>query len=68
MLHTHSGHIVATGFDCRRSSSGQQRTFLTYNKVCTQWDPISFAVRVKITYDEILIYNYNIKIDDNQVN
>jgi len=28
----------------------------------TQWDPISFTVKVKITYGEILIYNYNIKI------
>jgi len=31
--------------------------------VSTQWDPISFTVKVKITYDEILIYNLNIKVD-----
>jgi len=24
--------------------------------VNTQWDPISFTVKVKITYEEILIY------------
>ena len=34
----------------------------------TQWDPISFTVRVEITYDEILIYKQNIKLDGNQVN
>ena len=32
-----------------------------YNKMSTKWDPISFTVKVKITYDEVLIYNQNIK-------
>ena len=31
--------------------------FLRYNKVSTQWDPISFKAKVKITYDGILIYD-----------
>ena len=31
--------------------------FLRYNKVNTKWDAISSTVKVKITYDEILIYN-----------
>ena len=48
---------MATCFDRKRSSSGQLRTFLRYNKVSTQWDPISCTATVKITYDEILIYN-----------
>ena len=48
---------MATCFDRKRSSSGQYRTFLRYNKVTTQWDPISFTVKVKITYDEILNYS-----------
>ena len=48
---------MATCFDPKRSSSGQYRTFLRYNKMSTQWDPISFTVKVKITYDELLIYN-----------
>jgi len=26
-------------------------------KVSTQWDPISFTVKFKITFDEILIHN-----------
>jgi len=59
ILYIHSGHIIATCFDRKRPSSGQYRTFLRYNKVSTQWDPISFTVRVKITCDEILIYNLN---------
>ena len=59
---------MATCFDRKRLSTGQQRTVLRYNKVRTQWNPISFTVKVKITYDEILIYNYNIKIGDNEVN
>jgi len=25
----------------------------------TQWDPISFSVKVKITYNELLIYNFS---------
>jgi len=28
--------------------------FVRYNKVSTQWDPISFTVKVKIAYDELL--------------
>jgi len=28
--------------------------FLRYNKVSTQWHPISFAVIVKLAYDELL--------------
>ena len=27
---------------------------MRYNKVSTQWDPISFTVKVKIAYDELL--------------
>jgi len=57
---------MATCSDSKRSSSGQQRTLIRCSKVNTQWDPISFRVKVKITYDEILIYN--IKLDGNQVN
>jgi len=52
ILYVHSDHIMTTCFDPTRSSSGQYRTFLMYNKVSTQWDPISFTVRVKIMYDE----------------
>ena len=36
ILHIHSGHIMATCFDRKRSSSGQYGTFLRYNKVSTQ--------------------------------
>jgi len=54
ILYIHSGHIMATYFGCKWSSSGQ---FLRYNKVSTQCDSILFTVRVKIMYDEILIYN-----------
>jgi len=32
-----------------------KNTFLRYNKVSTQWDPVSFTVKVKIAYDETLI-------------
>ena len=28
-----------------------------YNKVSTQWDPISFTVKVKTAYGEILVLN-----------
>ena len=52
---------MATCFDCKQSSSGLQRVFLRYNKVSTQWDPISFTVRFKIMYDEILIYTKTLK-------
>jgi hypothetical protein len=38
----------------RPSSSGQERTHLRYNKVRTQWDPISFTVKVKLANDELL--------------
>jgi len=38
----------------RRSSSGQWRTLLRYNKVSTQWDPISFTV-----YFNALVINKN---------
>ena len=47
---------MATCFDHKLSSSGQKRIFLRYNKVSTQWDHISFTVKVKITYEEIFIY------------
>ena len=57
ILYIHSGHIMATRFDRKQSSSGQWRIFLRYNNVSTQWDPISFTVKVKITYDDILICN-----------
>ena len=39
----------------RRSSSGQYIIFLRYNKVSTQWNPISFTVKVKTAYDEIYL-------------
>jgi len=61
ILYIYSGHIMATCFDCKQSSSGLQRVFLRYNKVSTQWDPISFTVRFKIMYDEILIYTKTLK-------
>jgi len=32
-----------------------ENIFLRYNKVSTQWDPISFTVKVKTPYDELLI-------------
>ena len=32
LLYIHSGHIMATRFDRKRSSSCQQGTFLRYNK------------------------------------
>jgi len=56
-LYIESGHIMATCFDRKRSSSGQYRTFLRYNTLSSQFEPISFTVKSKITYDEILIYN-----------
>ena len=68
ILYVHSGHISATCFDCKRSSSGKMGTFLWYNKVSTQRDSILFTVKVKITYDDNLIYNKNIKINGNHIN
>ena len=47
ILYIQSGHITATCFDRKRSSSGQHRTILRYNKVSTQWDLISFTVKLK---------------------
>jgi len=57
ILYIHSGHITATCFDRKRSSSGQKRTFLRHNKMSTQLDPILFTVKFKIMYGEIFIYN-----------
>ena len=52
------GYTVATCFDRKRSSSGQQRTVLfKVQKGITQWVPISFTVEYKILYKEIPIYN-----------
>ena len=28
----------------------------------TQWDPISFTVKVKISYEEILIYIFTVNV------
>ena len=47
ILYIHSGHIMATCFGRKRSSSGQQKTLLRCNKVSTQWDPISFTVKLQ---------------------
>ena len=44
ILYVQSGHITATCFDRKRSSSGQYRTFLMYNKVSSQWDPIECSL------------------------
>ena len=67
ILYIHSGHISATCFDRKRSSSGKLGIFLRYNKVSTQRNSILLTVKVKITYDDILIYNKHIKLDCNQV-
>jgi len=53
--HTHTQitlwqHVLTV----RHSSSGQWRTFLRYKKVSTQWHPILFTVKVKISNDELL--------------
>ena len=59
IFYIHSGHIMATCFDRKTVTFRPIESILKvqYNKVITQLDPISFRVKVKITYDEILIYN-----------
>ena len=45
ILYIHSDHVTATCFDRNRSSSGQQKTFLRYNKLNemgSHWDSPSF--------------------------
>ena len=50
ILYIHSGHITATCFDRKRSSSGQWRAFLRYNKVALngisfrKWNCISLMI------------------------
>ena len=59
IFYIHSGHIMATCFDRKTVTFRPIESIfkVQYNKVITQLDPISFRVKVKITYDEILIYN-----------
>jgi len=56
LLYTHSSHIMATCFDRKTVIFRPTENILRYNKVSAEWDPISFTVKLKITY-EILIYN-----------
>ena len=53
---------MATCFDRKTVIiSPEKNIFLRYNKVSTQWDPISFTVKVKITYDELLFESKTLK-------
>ena len=47
ILYIHSGHISATCFDRKRSSSGKLGKFLRYNKVSTQRNSILLTVKLK---------------------
>ena len=38
---------------------------LRYKKVNTQWDPISFTVKVKLAYDELLFETKTLKYNGN---
>jgi len=46
---------MATCFDRKTVIIRTTKNILRYNKLSTQWDPISFTVTVKITYDELLV-------------
>jgi len=52
---------MATCFDRDTVIIRPIKTFLTYNKVSTQWDPISFTVKVKTAYDELLLETKTLK-------
>ena len=53
-LYMQSGHITATCFDRKTVIIRPIKNILRYNKLSTQWDPISFTVKVKTAYDELL--------------
>ena len=45
---------MATCFDRKTVIIRPINNILRYNKVSTQWNPISFTVKVKKAYDELL--------------
>ena len=51
----HSDHVMATFFDRKTVIIRLIKNIFKVNKVKTQWDPISFTVKVKIAYNELLV-------------
>jgi len=52
---------MATCFDRKMVIIRPIKNILRYNKVSTECDPISFTVKVKIAYDELLFETKTVK-------
>ena len=64
-LYTQSDHIKATCFDRKTVIIRPIKNIIKVQQSSTQWDPISFTVKVKTVYDKLLFETKTLKWNGN---